>query len=146
MDIHESIKNSFIEVFSDIGFIDIEESNVFEIAQITHPISYKIPILLPFCGDLIVILSSEIAYRYVENVLCINQKSITDDDLNDSMSEFLNVVVGKIFQYHSPDALFEIGFPKRIDVSTEESYKAYSHQFFITPEEERICVVHKIKE
>jgi len=121
----------FVETMQQMAFIDIAPvEKKFSFSQ--EALAVKLEVLMPYTGDLIVVFDKDLAKEFASNVFGEAQINLINEPLADATSEFMNVIIGKIFAVFAPDMLFELGLPKSISAVFDSS--PYVVQSYVSPE------------
>jgi hypothetical protein len=87
--------------------------------QIDQMIPVKIDILLPYLGDVWVLIHHEMA-----KLISLNLFQDTNEEMiNDSAKEYLNIFAGLLMQKMLPNDLFELGIPAIMSIPELSSYQ-----------------------
>ncbi len=129
--IEKKISEVFIKTIQDMAFIDMirsdKENQAHQGAQ-----RFRIEVLMPYCGDFVIIFDQGLAEEFALNVFGPQTFKELENPIADATSEFLNVLIGRIINVLSPEMLFELGLPQVF--SETEHLGEYSGQKFISPE------------
>lgn len=143
MDTKEVIDNLFVEVMSEMGFVDVVP--VSDGVVIIDPVAIKMGIMMPYLGDVVVVFSRPLAVKFAMNLSVTTEMESLEQGITDSASEFVNVFVGKLVEKLYPTVLFELGLPTRIDLSKLNKDGFVVHHY-TDPENQRVSVFRKFHE
>lgn len=128
----QKISNIFTETMQEMAFIDVAPMDKLQNAFSPEAIAVKIEVLMPYTGDLVIVFEKDLAKEFAVNVFGESQLSQLHEPVTDAASEFMNVIIGKIFAAFAPDLLFELGLPKLISPQIDAS--PYLAQHYVNPE------------
>ena len=143
--INLKIADLFAETMQDMAFIDVTLGT--GKCQINpDAVAVKLEVIMPYSGDLFIAFDRDVAKEFAMNVFGEAQFVELQDPVMDASSEFLNVIIGKIFSAFAPNLLFELGLPQvmnRPDKLDASSYDVTQH--YITPEGKNIIFYFRLE-
>ncbi len=125
----EAIDKVFVDVIQEMAFMDVVPFED-EVKDFSNTISFKINILMPCIGDVIITIPEKEAAKIATDLKLSEHGSHLDDILG----EIINVLVGRIFSEIAPSCLFELGLPRKVDIETLDRTKMVQQNFLTTSE------------
>lgn len=116
------IEITFVDVIETLGFNEMILSP--KPIDVDKPILIDIKVTMPYMGNFIVSFSPGLAQNIVENFFDPSC-GMEEELILDTLSEFVNVFVGKVMQQLYPHLAFRIGLPARILKLPDERYVAH---------------------
>ncbi len=143
--INAKITDLFVETMQDMAFVDVTlGTGEYKIAR--DSIVVKLEVIMPYSGDLLIAFDRDVAKEFAMNVFGEAQFVELQDPILDASSEFLNVIIGKIFSAFAPNLLFELGLPQVINNPDKINASSYDvTQHYITPEGKSIIFYFRLE-
>lgn len=141
--INQKISELFIQTMQEMAFVDVALSSK-NVAVPTDAVAVKLEVLMPYSGDLVITFEKDLAKEFAINVFGAEQIKELQDPVLDAASEFLNVIIGKIFAEFAPDLLFELGLPQTITNPKAIDPSPYLVHSYISPEGKNIIFYFRL--
>jgi CheY-specific phosphatase CheX len=141
----QAYRNTIVQVIQssleEIGFMEIlpveEQSPYDESLE-----RYRADILIeePHAGEIQLIMPKTVLEIIAENVYIIEEKDVSDEILNDIISEMINIIAGSLMRlWTSPSQIFQLGLPTvgqeaflQIDITKDSlEFDMEGHPFWV---------------
>jgi hypothetical protein len=139
-----AIEKAVTTTFADMGFISARldpQASPEEI--LSTNLTYSIRVLLPNVGPIFFFASEDLGRELIDNIHGMSDPESQPQLIDDTLSEMLNVMVGRIFQILSPSHPFELSLPVREKDAIQLDESA-ALMVFKTPDKHTFCMSHHI--
>ena len=122
------------ETIENMAFMMVStESGNPDMTQTDNLINSSLLILEPFPGELGLIMSKKLLSKIAVSLYSLNEEEITENILNDVISELLNTITGSLMRRILPDnSEYKLGLPESGDqILLETSSELEQFIFFI---------------
>lgn len=143
-DIFVAINQAAIDIFSNMGFIDIAPLKK-DYKNINSPLTVEVDITMPIKSKIYISLPLAIFHQVGENLFPDFYNKNNQEIVEDSAKEFANTLIGDIFQISTPDVLFELSIPQIVSLE-QIDLTTFDKQTFTTIDDQTILIAHQLKE
>lgn len=115
-----AMKNSISEVLEKMFYLPLyfsEDSNVGELLNSGRGeiIVSKLNFSGPFSGWFLFFVPKELAHSITADFMGIDEDSLSQDQVTETVKEIINMVTGNIFSIFDDQVVFDLGIPELID-------------------------------
>ena len=114
-----AMKNSISDVLETMFFLSLDYPHNISINELWS--TGKDQILAstlnfdgPFSGNTVFCIPKKIALSITANFLGKDEKEISDDQMNGTVQEIINMSIGNTFSIYDPDAVFNLEIPEMV--------------------------------
>ena len=145
----KAMRNSISEIFETMFFmpLEYEEHKGIEdlVTGIEEPlIGANIGFSGPFIGRLAILLPQGLARELTFNFLGEDESAVTEDMVDGTIKEILNMLAGKMLSLYDPSLVFNLEIPQMTDISLikgdQTTTKGQNFELFINTVDNTFCM------
>ena len=118
-DMTTAMKNSISEVLETMFFLSLDFSNDIELQDLWDTkketiLSAKLIFSGPLSGYAVFCIPKTSALSITADFMGKDEQEISEDQINETVKEILNMIIGNTFSKYDPDVVFDIGVPELV--------------------------------
>lgn len=128
-----AMKDSISEVMEKMVFLPLDFSGAGHVEELWNLerdeiIISKLNFNGPFSGFFLFFIPRELALSLTAGFLGLDEDKISQDQINETVKELLNMISGNTFTYFNKQAVFDLDLPELIGANIMESLISHSGQ------------------
>ncbi len=116
-DMTMAMKNSISDVLETMFFLSLDFSNDLDILELWDTgkdpiIAAKLSFSGPLSGYAVFCIPKKSALSITADFMGKDEQAISDDQINGTVKEIINMIMGNTFSLYDPEAVFDLGVPE----------------------------------
>ncbi len=118
-DMTMAMKNSISDVLETMFFLSLDFSNDLDILELWDTgkdpiIAAKLSFSGPLSGYAVFCIPKKSALSITADFMGKDEQEISDDQINGTIKEIINMIIGNTFSMYNPDVVFNLGVPELV--------------------------------
>ncbi|MBW1729243.1 MAG: chemotaxis protein CheX [Deltaproteobacteria bacterium] len=119
-DMTTAMKNSISDVLETMFFLSLDFSDDIDILEQWDTgkdpvIAAKLSFSGPLCGYAVFCIPKKSALSITADFMGKDEQEISDDQINETIKEIINMIIGNTFSMYDPDVVFDLGVPELVE-------------------------------
>jgi len=113
------MKNSISSVLETMFFLSLDFSDDIDILELWDTgkdpvIAAKLSFSGPLSGYAVFCIPKKSALSITADFMGKDEQEISDDQINETVKEIINMIIGNTFSMYDPDVVFDLGVPELV--------------------------------
>lgn len=118
-DMTTAMKNSISDVLETMFFLSLDFSNDIDLLELWDTgkdpiIAAKLSFSGPLSGYAVFCIPKKSALSITADFMGKDEQEISDDQINGTVKEIINIIIGNTFSMYDPDVVFDLGVPELV--------------------------------
>ena len=118
-DMTTAMKNSISSVLETMFFLSLDFSDDIDILELWDTgkdpvIAAKLSFSGPLSGYAVFCIPKKSALSITADFMGKDEQEISDDQINETIKEIINMIIGNTFSMYDPDVVFDLGVPELV--------------------------------
>jgi CheY-specific phosphatase CheX len=118
-DMTTAMKNSISDVLETMFFLSLDFSNDIDLLELWNTgkdpiIAAKLSFSGPLSGYAVFCIPKKSALSITADFMGKDEQEISDDQINGTVKEIINMTIGNTFSMYNPDVVFNLGVPELV--------------------------------
>jgi len=118
-DMITAMKNSISDVLETMFFLSLDFSNDIDLLELWNTgknpiIAAKLSFSGPLSGYAVFCIPKKSALSITADFMGKDEQEISDDQINGTIKEIINMIIGNTFSMYNPDVVFNLGVPELV--------------------------------
>ena len=118
-DMTTAMKNSISSVLETMFFLSLDFSDDIDILELWDTgkdpvIAAKLSFSGPLSGYAVFCIPKKSALSITADFMGKDEQEISDDQINETVKEIINMIIGNTFSMYDPDVVFDLGVPELV--------------------------------
>jgi CheY-specific phosphatase CheX len=114
-----AMKNSISDVLETMFFLSLDFSNDIDLLELWNTgkdpiIAAKLSFSGPLSGYAVFCIPKKSALSITADFMGKDEQEISDDQINGTVKEIINMTIGNTFSMYNPDVVFNLGVPELV--------------------------------
>ena len=114
-----AMKNSISDVLETMFFLSLDFSNDIDLLELWDTgkdpiIAAKLSFSGPLSGYAVFCIPKKSALSITADFMGKDEQEISDDQINGTVKEIINIIIGNTFSMYDPDVVFDLGVPELV--------------------------------
>ena len=119
-DMTTAMKNSISDVLETMFFLSLDFSDDIDILEQWDTgkdpvIAAKLSFSGPLSGYAVFCIPKKSALSITADFMGKDEQEISDDQINETIKEIINMIIGNTFSMYDPDVVFDLGVPELVE-------------------------------
>jgi len=119
-DMTTAMKNSISDVLETMFFLSLDFSDDIDILELWNTgkdpvIAAKLSFSGPLSGYAVFCIPKKSALSITADFMGKDEQEISDDQINDTIKEIINMIIGNTFSMYDSDVVFDLGVPELVE-------------------------------
>ena len=119
-DMTTAMKNSISDVLETMFFLSLDFSDDIDILEQWDTgkdpvIAAKLSFSGPLSGYAVFCIPKKSALSITADFMGKDEQEISDDQINETIKEIINMIIGNTFSKYDPDVVFDLGVPELVE-------------------------------
>jgi len=118
-DMKMAMKNSISDVLETMFFLSLDFSNDLDLLGLWDTgkdpmIAAKLSFSGPLSGYAVFCIPKKLALSITADFMGKDEQEISDDQIDGTVKEIINMIIGNTFSLYDPEAVFDLGVPELV--------------------------------
>ena len=114
-----AMKTSISDVLETMFFLSLDFSDDLDLLELWNTekdpiIAAKLSFNGPLCGYAVFCIPKKSALSITADFMGEDEQEISEDQINETVKEIINMIIGNTFSLYDPDVVFDLGVPELV--------------------------------